>query len=78
MADRGKGKLSRFGGGLDQYFNLILGGSEIVPKFRQLKEVTEKHGKEAERLVKETFKWILDVLPRKVEKALKLVEKATK
>jgi hypothetical protein len=36
---------------------LIPGGSEIIPKFRQLKEVTEKHG-EGERLVKEAFKEI--------------------
>ena len=33
-ADRGKGKLGGFGGGLDQYFNLIPGGSEIIPKFQ--------------------------------------------
>jgi hypothetical protein len=51
---------------LHQYFNLIPGGSEIIPKFQQLKEVTEKH-EEAERLVKEAFKEILDVLRRKVE-----------
>ena len=52
-ADRDKGKLGGFGGGLDQYFNLIPCGSEIIPKFQQLKEVTEEHGEEAERLVKE-------------------------
>ena len=67
-ADRGKGKLGGFGGGLDQYFNSIPGGSEIIPKFRWLKEVTEKHGEEAERLVKEAFKEILDMLRRKVER----------
>jgi hypothetical protein len=37
---------------------LIPGGSEIIPKFRQLKEATEKHGEGAERLVKEAFKEI--------------------
>lgn len=35
-ADRGKDKLGDFGGGLDQYFNLIPGRSEIIPKFQQL------------------------------------------
>jgi hypothetical protein len=35
-------------------------------------------GRKRERLVKEAFKGILDVLPRKVEEALKLAEKATK
>jgi ElaB/YqjD/DUF883 family membrane-anchored ribosome-binding protein len=76
--DKGKNKLGGLGGGLDQYFNLIPGGSEIIPKFQQLKEVTEKHGEEAETLVKEAFNEILDVLCRKVEEAQKLVEKATK
>jgi len=38
---------------------LIPGGSEIIPKFQQLKEVTQKHGEEAERPVKKAFKEIL-------------------
>ena len=38
---------------------MIPGGSEIIPKFQQPKEVTEKHGEEAERLFKEAFKEIL-------------------
>jgi hypothetical protein len=54
-ANRSKDKLGDFGGGLDQYFNLIPGGGEIIPKFQQLKEVTEKRGEEAKIVVKETF-----------------------
>jgi gas vesicle protein len=77
-ADRGKNKLGGSGGGLDQYFNMVPGGSEIIPKCQQLKELTEKHGEEAERLVKEAFKEIQEVLRRKVEEAQELVEKATK
>jgi hypothetical protein len=77
-ADRGKGELGGFGGGLGQYFNLIPGGSEIILKFQQLKGVTEKHWEEAERLAKEAFKEIQEVLRWKVEEAQKWAEKATK
>jgi hypothetical protein len=52
--------------------------SEIIPKFQQLKEVTEKHRAEAERVVKEAFKEILGMLRRKMGEAQKLVEKAAK
>ena len=68
--DKGKGKLGGFGGGLDQYFNLIPGGSEIIPKFQQLEEVTEAWGGGGE--AGQGGVQILDVLRRKVEEAQKV------
>jgi gas vesicle protein len=61
--------------GLGQYLNMIPGGSEIIPKFQQLQEITEKHGEEAEKLVKDTFKEIGEVLRKKEEEAKRLAEK---
>jgi gas vesicle protein len=67
---------SNSGQGLGQYLNMIPGGSEIMPKLEQLQEITEKHGEEAEKLVKDAFKEIGEVLRKKVEEAKKLAEKA--
>jgi len=66
------------GGGLEQYFNMIPGGSEIMPKLQQLQELAQKHGDEAEKLAKDTFKEIQDVLSKKVDEGQKLAEKAKK
>ncbi|MCJ1485458.1 hypothetical protein MMC06_005632 [Schaereria dolodes] len=65
-------------GGLDQYFKMIPGGDQILPKISQLQEIAQKHGKEAEKLSKETFEEIQQVLQRKVGEAQKLAEKAEK
>jgi len=66
------------GGGLEQYINMIPGGSEIMPKLQQLQELAQKHGDEAEKLAKDAFKEIQDVLSKKVDEGQKLADKAKK
>lgn len=67
------------GGGIsntvETYLKKIPGASDLVPKLTQLQQITEKHGKEAEGLLKETLQEVEDVLKRKMEEARGLVEK---
>jgi gas vesicle protein len=71
-------KVGESGGGLEQYFNMIPGGSSIIPKLSQLQEAAKKHGSEAEGLFKEAIDEIQEVLSKKVEQGKKLAEKAKK
>lgn len=64
------------GGGLEKYFNMVPGGSDIFPKLEQLQQMAQEHGQEAEKIVKDTFKDIQDVLERKTGEAEELVQKA--
>ena len=57
---------------------MIPGAGELAPKLIQLKEIGEKHGKEAETLVKETLEEIQQVLEKKLREAEKLAAKAKK
>ncbi|KAI9880232.1 MAG: hypothetical protein M1830_004576 [Pleopsidium flavum] len=66
------------GGGLDQYLKMIPGGDKIVPKMSQLQEIAQEHGEEAEKIVKDTFEEIQQVLQRKVSEAQNLADKAKK
>lgn len=61
-------------GGLEQYFNMVPGGSQILPKLQLLQEVAQKRGKDAEQLLKETGEEITQVLNKKSEKAKKLMD----
>jgi hypothetical protein len=65
-------------GGMEQFLTAIPGGSEVVPTLKQLQEFAEKHGDEAQKLMKDAFKEVQDVLTRKVEEAKKLMDKASK
>ncbi|KAI0481369.1 hypothetical protein GGR56DRAFT_629952 [Xylariaceae sp. FL0804] len=67
-----------FGFGLDQYFQMIPNGSEMLSKLSQLKEVAEKHSDEGEKLLRETMDELKQVLGRGAEKAEHIVEKAKK
>lgn len=73
---KSKGKQLSGGLGLEQYFDKIPNGSEILPKLQQLKEVAEKHSEEGEKLLKETIEELKSVLEKKSEKAEKIVNKA--
>jgi len=64
------------GGGIEQFLHMIPGGTEIAPKFQQLQELSEKHGQEAEKLIKSAIEDIKQVLSKKVEEGQKLKEKA--
>ena len=66
------------GGGLEQYLNMIPGGSEILPKIGQLRDIAQKHGPEAEKIAKETYGEIQQVLQKKLSEAEKVAEKAKK
>ncbi|KAF2088499.1 hypothetical protein K490DRAFT_39688 [Saccharata proteae CBS 121410] len=72
-----KAKQSGFGG-LEQYLQMIPGASEIAPKLGQLQEVAQKHGKEAEKLLKETVDEIQQILSKRSQQAKELAEKAEK
>jgi hypothetical protein len=66
------------GGGIEQFLGMIPGGAEIGPKLQQLQELSQKHGQEAEKLVKSAIEDIKKVLHQKVEEGQKLKEKAEK
>ncbi|MCJ1257739.1 hypothetical protein MMC24_005565 [Lignoscripta atroalba] len=76
--DKGKQQGGGGMGGLEQYFKMIPGGDQILPKLSQLQQIAQKHGKEAEKISKETFEEIQHVLSKKVGEAQKLAEKAEK
>ena len=72
----GQGTGGGDGGGLEKYLNMVPGGGEIVPKLTQLQKITQEHGEEAEKIAKDTFREIQEVLRRKVGEAEELVQKA--
>lgn len=53
---------------------MVPNGGQIIPQLQKLREVAEKHGKEAEDLVKETVNDLKSVLEEKVKKANELKE----
>ncbi|MCJ1293182.1 hypothetical protein MMC34_004735 [Xylographa carneopallida] len=75
--DKAKSQAGSVGGGsLDQYFKMIPGADKIMPKLAQLQEIGEKHGKEAEDLVKATYDDISAVVQKRVKQAEDLAKKA--
>ena len=59
-------------------FDAIPGGGQILSKVKQLQDIAQKHGGEAEKLLKDTFGEIQQVVQSKVEEGEKLAEKAEK
>jgi len=49
-----------------------------MPKLSQLQEVAQAHGKDAEKIFKDTINDISQVLSKRSEEAKKLAEKAKK
>ena len=74
--DKAKSQGSSMGGDFDKYLKMIPGADKIMPKLSQLQEIGQKHGKEAESLLKETFDEIQQVLSKRVDQAEKLAQKA--
>jgi hypothetical protein len=70
-----KAKDSGFGG-LDQYLNKIPGGDQIMPQLSKLQEVAEKHGDEAQKLLKNAISEITEVLKKHGDEAQELAKKA--
>lgn len=63
-------------GGLASYLKMIPGGSQIVPGLTQLQSLAKSHGPEAEKIAKDTFTEIEEVLKKKVGEAQQLVKDA--
>lgn len=63
-------------GDLDKYVKMVPGADKIMPKLSQLQEISQKHGKEAEDLLKSTYDDIQQVLQKRVGEAEKLAQKA--
>jgi gas vesicle protein len=70
-----KAKDSGFGG-LDQYLNKIPGGDQIMPKLTQLSDVAQKHGDEAQNIMKNAISEITEVLKKRGDEAAELAKKA--
>jgi gas vesicle protein len=70
-----KAKQSGFGG-FDQYLNKIPGGDQIIPKLTQIQEVAEKHGDEAQRIMKDAVNEISEILKKRGDEAADLAKKA--
>lgn len=66
------------GGGIDQFLKMVPGGAELGPKLQQLQELSQKHGKEAENLLKSAIEDVKKVLEKKVDEGQKLKEKVEK
>ncbi|CAO2654946.1 Nn.00g116790.m01.CDS01 [Neocucurbitaria sp. VM-36] len=63
-------------GDYEQYLKKIPGGDQILPKLSQLQEVAQKHGDEAQKLLKDAVAEITDVLKKKGDEAEQLAKKA--
>ncbi|KAF2829138.1 hypothetical protein CC86DRAFT_318194 [Ophiobolus disseminans] len=70
-----KAKDSGFGG-LDQYLNKIPGGDQIMPKLSQLQDVAQKHGDEAQNIMKNAISEIGEILKKRGDEAADLAKKA--
>ena len=80
--DKAKSKGSQLsagaGAGLEQYFDKIPNGSEILSKVNQLREAAEKHSDEGQQLLKETMDELKQVLEKKSQKAKEIIDKEKK
>lgn len=66
------------GGGLEQYMNMVPGGSDVLSKFSQLQGIAQEHGEEAEKIANSTFEEIQQILQKKVGEAQELAKESQK
>ena len=52
------------GQGLESLLGMLPGGKDISGKFHQLQELSQKHGQDAEKLIKSAFEPCCTVKPR--------------
>ncbi|KAF2129389.1 hypothetical protein P153DRAFT_431353 [Dothidotthia symphoricarpi CBS 119687] len=71
-----KAKDSGMGGGLEKFFGGIPGAEQIMPKLSQLQEAAEKHGDEAQDILKKAVSEISEVLKKHGDEAQNLAKKA--
>jgi F0F1-type ATP synthase membrane subunit b/b' len=67
-----KAKNNGIGKNMEQYMKMIPGGDKIVPALTKLDEVAKKRGDEAQKLLKETYDEVVEVLQNKTKDAEKL------
>lgn len=70
-----KGRSSGMGKNMEQYMKMIPGGDKIIPSLTKLEEVAKKRGDEAQKILKETYDEIAEVLQKKTKDAEKLAGK---
>ena len=73
-----KAKDSDLGDEIQKYVKMVPGGDQVLPKLKQLKEIAEKHGDDAEKIMKNTYQEVIDVLSKGINDAEKLADKAKK
>lgn len=73
-----KAKDSGMGKYIEHYAKMIPGGSEILPKLLKLQEVAKNKSGDAEKILKETYTEVMDVLERKTKDVEKLADEAKK
>jgi hypothetical protein len=60
-----KAKNNGMGKNMEQYMKIIPGGDKIVPALTKLEEVAKKRGDEAQKILKETYEEIVEILQKK-------------
>lgn len=66
-------------GGIEKLLGSIFpGGADVGKKFQELQELSQKHGKEAEHILKSTVEDLKKLLEKKVEEGKELKNKAEK
>ena len=70
-----QGSSAGSGGGLEDYLKMISGRGQIIPKLTQMQRLAQEHGQEAEKIAKDTFKELEEVLQRKIGEAEELAKK---
>lgn len=65
-------KNSGMGKNMEQYMKMIPGGDKIVPSLAKLEEVARKRGDEAQKILKETYDEVAEILQKKTKEAEKL------
>lgn len=79
QVEQGQKSLGGSGQGIEQLLgSMFPGGKDVGAKLQQLQELSQKHGKEAEKLVRSAFEDIKSVLEKKVEEGKELKDKVEK
>jgi hypothetical protein len=70
-----KANNSGMGKSMEQYMKMIPGGDKIIPALTELEDVAKKRGDEAQRILKETYDEIGEILQKKSKNVEKLAGK---
>jgi len=73
-----KGGKGLMGKGIEQYINMVPGGSEVLKKVQAMQEVASERGEEAEDIVKKAWEDVRSVVEKRTTEIEKLAKKAKK